>query len=68
MSLGPVASIAVEEKWVTIRTIMGTPLSWNAVQPAINTFKGREGKAGKLYVNVSDRIITDGFYGEYILS
>lgn len=67
MSLGPVASIAIGKEWVPIRTIMGTPLRWNAIQPAKYTFKGRVRKSNKLYINVPDRLVTDEFYGEYIL-
>lgn len=67
MSLGPVASIDIGGEWVPIRTIMGTPLRWNAVQPAKYTFKARVRKSNKLYINVPDRIVTDEFYGEYIL-
>ena len=63
MSLGPITLIALEEKWMSLRS-----LYWNAVQPVRHTFKGRIRKSGKLYANVSDRIITDGFYGEYFLS
>lgn len=62
MSLGSVASIAVEEKWMSLRLA-----SWNAVQPVKYTFKGRVRKSGELYINVPDRIVTDEFYGEYIL-
>ena len=67
MSLGPVASIDIGEEWVPIRTIIGTPLRWNAVQPAKYTFKGQVRKPNKLYINVPDRIVTDEFYAEYIL-
>lgn len=63
MSLGPIASIAVEEKWMSLRLV-----SWNATHPAKYTFKGRVRKSGELYINVPDRIVTDEFYGEYILS
>ena len=63
MSLGPIASIAVEEKWMSLRLV-----SWNVLQPAKYTFKGRVRKSDKLYINVPDRIVTDEFYGEYILS
>lgn len=62
MSLGPIASIAVEEKWMSLRLV-----SWNVLQPAKYTFKGRVRKSDKLYINVPDRIVTDEFYGEYIL-
>ena len=63
MSLGPIASIAVEEKWMSLRLV-----SWNVLQPAKYTFKGRVRKSDELYINVPDRIVTDEFYGEYILS
>lgn len=62
MSLGPIASIAIEGKWMSLRLV-----SWNVVQPARRTFKGRVRKLGELYINVPDRIVTDEFYGEYIL-
>lgn len=62
MSLGPIASIAIEEKWMSLRLV-----SWNAVQPTKYTFKGRVRKLGELYINVPDRVVTDEFYGEYIL-
>ena len=62
MSLGPIASIAVEEKWISLRLV-----SWNVLQPTKYTFKGRVRKSGELYINVPDRIVTDEFYGEYIL-
>ena len=62
MSLGPIASIAIEEKWTSLRL-----LSWNVVQPVRCTFKGMVRKLGELYINVPDRIVTDEFYGEYIL-
>ena len=62
MSLGPIASISVEEKWMSLRLV-----SWNAVQPVKYTFKGRVRKLAELYISVPDRIVTDKFYGEYIL-
>lgn len=62
MSLGPIASIAIEEKWMSLRLV-----SWNVSQPAKYTFKGRVWKSDKLYINVPDRMVTDEFYGEYIL-
>lgn len=62
MSLGPIASIAIEGKWMSLRLV-----SWNVLQPARYTFKGRVRKSDGLYINVPDRIVTDEFYGEYIL-
>lgn len=62
MSLGPIASIAIEEKWMSLRLV-----SWNAVQPARRTFKGRVRKLGEQYINVPDRVVTDEFYGDLIL-
>lgn len=66
MSLGIILSISIEGEWMSLRTVRDT-LNWNAIQPVRYAFKGRVRESDRMYVSVPDRVITDEFYGEYIL-